>query len=683
MRKRDRLDILLVSNLWLPHFIGGYELGAAEVAARLERRGHRVTILTSTYGIPGPCREGDVHRLLYEQIRWQPLGPRKMIVEGLRSARAVPCLRRFLRTARFDVVYLFSPNGLNANLVQEICDAGRPAVAYVSDNWAATWPFGDRLFTRWMEARQYLPTARKIGLVLARRALRRLHVLTRAPERLPVRHFQFVSRYIRDITLGRVAPATQEIIPWGIEVARFPYRERRDEELFHWVFVGQVAEHKGPHTAVEAVKLLRSQGQPVTLTLFGEDTEPFARALKERVVRDGLGEYVRFAGLRPRERLAAEAYGAAGVLVFPTEWEEPFSITLLEAFASGVPVLSTLTGGTGEIVRHGETASVFSVGSAQHLTAQWYAVARHPERARAMARRAREVVVRHCDIEDMVDRVERHLVEVSEGRGSAAAEYFLPTAHPWEGPDVSVALPSRAIEPDPSDGGWLAALWQDLAAYPLAQQLEPEVDTAPDQVFPIEFPPSAVLDARFRQYLRGRVLNAGAGTTPVEAGSVQVRIDIQLHNRPDLCADLHRLPFPNETFDAVFSIAVLEHCRRPWVAMRELRRVLRPGGHLLLSLPFMQPAHANPNDYFRFTAEGMRELALDAGLAVLETGPDNSVQQTLAWVLWELVRHHPRHRYLASDIRVHRWLNDFSRRQGRLVVPVVGNGFYLVGRREA
>jgi len=161
-----------------------------------------------------------------------------------------------------------------------------------------------------------------------------------------------------------------------------------------------------------------------------------------------------------------------------------------------------------------------------------------------------------------------------------------------------------------------------------------------------------------------------------------VRLDLQVHNRPDVCADLHRLPFGDAVFDAVVSIAVLEHCRRPWLVMRELWRVLRPAGHVLLSLPFMQPAHANPADYFRFTAEGMRELALDAGFVVLETGPDNSTHQTIAWMLWELLRHHPRHRYLASDPRVHVWFTRFSRREGRLTMPTLGNGFYLVARRD-
>jgi len=675
------LDILLVSNLWPPHYIGGYELGAQDVARRLEARGHRITVLTSTYGVGMPTTDGRVHRVLYEQVRWRPLYGRQLVTEAVAAARARRRSLAVLDRTCFDLVYLFSPLGLNAAFVQALCGTGRPVVAYVSDNWVASWPWVDRWLAQVQQPRPFLSTARKIAMVLAKRAFRRAGVMPRFPEWLPVRHFQFVSRFIREISLTRAEPWTQEIIPWGIEVARFPFRERGDEEFLRWTYVGQIAEHKGPQVAVEAIKLLRSQGQQVTLDLFGDDSQPYAQALKERVRREGLGDFVRFMGARAREELPQVAYAHAGVLVFPTEWEEPFSITLLEAFASGVPVLTTLTGGTGEIVRHGETATVFSAGSAQHLAAQWYSIARHPERARRMAARAREAVERHLDIESMVDRIEKHLTEVSEGRGSAGAEYIVPAPHPWEPPDVSVSQPTRAVEPDPHDGSWLTALWRDLAEHPIEQTCEPEVDTPPDKVFPIAFPPSVILNGRFGDLYRGRILNAGAGTTRVLEGRRQVRVDIQLHNRPDVCSDLHALPFRDATFDTVFSIAVLEHCRRPWVAIRELRRVLRPGGHLLLSLPFIQPAHANPDDYFRFTAEGMRELAADAGLTVLETGPDNSAQHTLAWVLWELVRYHPRHRYLASDIRVHEWFDAFSRRAGRVVLPTLGNGFYLVAQR--
>jgi glycogen(starch) synthase len=676
------LDILVVSDLWPPQSIGGYELGASDVVTRLERRGHRITVLTSTYGVSRPCREGNVHRLLFEHVRWRQLSPRQLAAETLRAARGVRRARRFIRTACFDLIYLFNPLGLNAATIQELGDTGRPVVAYVSDWWAAQWPYCDLTFTRWMTPRPYLSTPRKIALVLARRWLRRAGVLTRLPEWLPVRHAQFVSRHIRGIS-ARIQPASQEIIPWGIDVERFPYRERRPDELSNWIFVGQLEEHKGPHTAVEAVKILRAQGQQVKLTLYGDDSTPFGHALRDRVARDGLDEYVRFAGHRAREQLSAEAYDGGGLLVFPTMWEEPFSITLLEAFASGIPVLSTLTGGTGEIVRHGETATVFSVGNAQHLVAQYHSLCRHPERAIAMARCARDIVAEHLHIDGMVDRIESHLIEVSEGRGSAGPEPFVVTPHPWERTDVPVGLPTRAIEPDAQDSAWLSMLWKDLALEPGEQVAEPEIDSAREHLFPIALPTSRVLNGRFRSYLRGRVLNAGAGTVPIAAGTTQVRLDLQLGNRPEVCADLHHLPFSEGVFDAVFSIAVLEHCRRPWLVMRELRRVVRPGGHLLLSFPFMQPAHPNPDDYFRFTAEGMRELALDAGFVVLETGPDNSTQQTIAWMLWELLRHHPRHRYLASDPRVHLWFDRFSRREGRLTMPTLSNGFYLVGKRES
>jgi glycogen(starch) synthase len=676
------LDILVVSNLWPPHFVGGYELGARDVVERLAARGHRVRVLTSTYGMSGPVRDGNVDRVLYEQVNWRPLRYPDLLRETTKSIRARSRGPRVLRDACFDVVYLFNPLGLNASFVQALGETGRPVVAYVSDNWAASWPWCDRLLGHWMQERLYLGTRRKIAMVLARRVLRRLGVLARLPAPLPIRHAQFVSRYIRDISLRTLSPASEEVIPWGIDVARFPFRERRPEELRRWIFVGQVMEHKGVHTAVDAVGLLRKQGVDVSLTIYGDAATPFGQALRDQVRRDGLDDRITFAGARPRERLWREAYDTGGVLIFPTMWEEPFSITLLEAFASGIPVMSTLTGGTGEIARHGETATVFGVGNDDHLAAQYYVLLRHPERALAMARRARAIVERHLGIEAMVDRAEAHLVEVVEGRGSSAVEPVVAHRHPWEDDDLPLDVPARAVEPDPRDGGWVSLLLRDLAATAGEGSLPAEPDTAPEQLFPVRFPPSRVLSERLMGRLQGLVLNAGAGSAAISIGCRQVRLDLQAKNRPDVCGDLHALPFRDGSFDGAVSIAVLEHCRRPWQVMRELRRVLAPGGHLVLSAPFLEPMHLNPGDYFRFTADGLRELALDAGLAVVETGADFSVQQSLAWVLWEVVRHHPRHRYLSNDGRVQRWFDGFSSRGGYTTVPTLADAFYLVARRD-
>jgi glycosyltransferase involved in cell wall biosynthesis len=406
---RDRLDILLVSNLWPPAFVGGYELGATEVARSLEARGHRVTVLTSTYGVSAPAREGNVARLLYEQVHWRPQRLRRLVVEGVRSALAIARVRRFLRESTFDLVYLFNPLGLTAAVVQSLGDAGRPVVAYVSDDWVATWPSCDRLYAAWT-------TEPGAVAALVRRWLAGRGVLTREPARLPFEHAQYVSRFVERISVARGRPRTEAVIPWGIDLARFPYRERRPDELSQWLYVGQIEQHKGAHTAVDAVRILRDRGQPVSLTLVGNDTTGFATALERRVADEGLAPLVRFAGRRPRERLWEEAYDRAGTLVFPAQWDEPFSITVLEAFASGLPVIATCTGGTGELVRDGENATVVQAGSPEHLATQWCRLAGDPDTAIRMARRAREVVERELDLGHMVDRVERHLLDVAGRR---------------------------------------------------------------------------------------------------------------------------------------------------------------------------------------------------------------------------------------------------------------------------
>ena len=88
----------------------------------------------------------------------------------------------------------------------------------------------------------------------------------------------------------------------------------------------------------------------------------------------------------------------------------------------------------------------------------------------------------------------------------------------------------------------------------------------------------------------------------------------------------------NDSVDIVFSIAVLEHVPDPHAAIAELVRILKPGGHAYVFVPFMQGFHAAPHDYQRFTRPGL-ERAL-RGLRVLRTesfGPTSG----LVWVLGE------------------------------------------------
>lgn len=76
--------------------------------------------------------------------------------------------------------------------------------------------------------------------------------------------------------------------------------------------------------------------------------------------------------------------------------------------------------------------------------------------------------------------------------------------------------------------------------------------------------------------------------------------------RPDLFADASALPVATASVDAVVCLEVLEHLRRPRAALEEMARVLKPGGTLLLSMPFLYPVHDAPFDFQRLTVHGLR-----------------------------------------------------------------------------
>ena len=87
-----------------------------------------------------------------------------------------------------------------------------------------------------------------------------------------------------------------------------------------------------------------------------------------------------------------------------------------------------------------------------------------------------------------------------------------------------------------------------------------------------------------------------------------VTLDINVAARPAVAADAHRLPFADHTFDVVVANNVLEHLREPSVGIAEMRRVLKDGGRLFYTVPFLYPVHEAPHDFTRFTQFGLRQL---------------------------------------------------------------------------
>jgi SAM-dependent methyltransferase len=112
------------------------------------------------------------------------------------------------------------------------------------------------------------------------------------------------------------------------------------------------------------------------------------------------------------------------------------------------------------------------------------------------------------------------------------------------------------------------------------------------------------------------LLDVGCGRRPYEplfAGRVRryVGADWPSHAeraRPDLVADALSLPVRSGAVDTLLATEVVEHLPSPDRFLEEAARVLRPGGTLLLTVPFLEPLHEEPRDFYRFTPHGLRVL---------------------------------------------------------------------------
>jgi SAM-dependent methyltransferase len=125
-------------------------------------------------------------------------------------------------------------------------------------------------------------------------------------------------------------------------------------------------------------------------------------------------------------------------------------------------------------------------------------------------------------------------------------------------------------------------------------------------------------------FVKGLVLDVGCGRRPYEktffaGASRYIGTDyLSDRSRPDVVSSALDVPFSDNTFDTVVSTEVLEHVPEPLRALKEMHRVLKPGGHLVLSTPMYCPRHEVPYDFFRYPYDGMLYLIKESGLDLVK-----------------------------------------------------------------
>src|SRR4051794_17235435 len=159
-----------------------------------------------------------------------------------------------------------------------------------------------------------------------------------------------------------------------------------------------------------------------------------------------------------------------------------------------------------------------------------------------------------------------------------------------------------------------------------------------------------------------RILDVGCGPKPyypffAAASAEYIGVDVVENPAAELRGPIEALPVDDASFDVVLCTQVLEHCDDPVQAVRELRRVTRPGGRVLASTHGVQVFHPSPHDYWRWTHEGLRRLfAQNASWGELGVSPAGGTAACLGMLLGTFVEIGCRRAHVATLARGPVWM---------------------------
>jgi glycogen synthase len=348
------MRLTFVTNLYPPYIVGGNEMLCDEVVTALRARGHDVSVVCGR-GRDLPVN-GHVRGVLpldldkkaetflggrtpgaLEAFRWHVFDP-----------AAYTATRTALRELRPELIVVWNLYMASLGPLAAARATGVPVVAQVSDKW---------LYFSLHDAGPVLPGSVKTRVVAAQRLVGPLLRRAARPTRV-VAISEFIRRFY--VSAG-LAAQDVEAIHLGVPLGAFSYRERpamAAGEPLRLLYVGGLWEGKGPQTAVRALGILKRAGRTgFHLDVCGTGTPGFLEWLRNIVREEDVAGEITFRGFVDRA-VVRDLCHSHDVLLFPSQWDEPFAAVPVEAMSTGMAIVATTAGGTPEAITDGETGLV-------------------------------------------------------------------------------------------------------------------------------------------------------------------------------------------------------------------------------------------------------------------------------------------------------------------------------------
>ena len=408
------MKILVISNLYPPHEIGGYEIRCRDVCERLEAFGHEIHVLTSDHKVAGRAevmdpkirRELRIHGMYGHP--WEPILQLRHTVRHNHQA-----LGKAIAEIQPDLIHIWNMGGISKSLLHTLEAGGIPLVYDVSDHWIARSIKSD-VWLMWWNA-PAKPPRRLLRKLLAISGIRRRidrTTPTDSWDSLRFRNIYFSSAFMRDATVAKGWPvAHAEIIHCGIDTASFrPKTDHSDFGKLLWV--GRIAEDKDPITAIRAVAAAHRLGlNHLTLDLYGKGDETYLRLAQAEVDSLALGDHIRFFLATPEEMQSL--YSRYDALLFTSNWGEPFGLTPLEAMASALPVITTTDGGQKELSRDGINSLIAKAADPESFAVRIAEMAASQSLRESLAATGLDEVRTRFDLDPITRKIEAFLLSAS------------------------------------------------------------------------------------------------------------------------------------------------------------------------------------------------------------------------------------------------------------------------------
>ncbi|MEW6305606.1 MAG: glycosyltransferase family 4 protein [Verrucomicrobiota bacterium] len=428
------MRILILTNVYPPHHAATYDYRCYVVAHALRKRGHDVQVLTSNHGVKSEQRDDEaIRRLHLNGVFGHPVVTTINELKPLEFQNHA-ALQEAMAEFQPELIHVWSLHGLSKSLVFGAQKHRLPVVFDVADTWIADEIRTDPWLTWWNTSKlPFTANAMRSAWELSgqrdrmdesaptrdRREHKRLaHIYDPDAEVQPdvittfrLDRIYFSSQALKELCTNAGFRVSQgNVIYQGVDANNYRGHVKPPTEPTRKFLVSaRLTPDSGVMRALEALARVRETHRQASLNIYGRGDSDYVAKLKSYAVRFELP--VEFMNVSDPIKDMPAVFRQHEVFLHTSEGRLPMPTTPLEAMAAGMPVISSIAGGSDEVLRQDETALLFTPGSAEQLANHMKSFIEDTSARHRIALAGQTDVIENYNYEVMVTRIESFLEE--------------------------------------------------------------------------------------------------------------------------------------------------------------------------------------------------------------------------------------------------------------------------------